>query len=47
MQWFKGDIKITNMSAIYFQLNYENNIKAFEIIFTKTINNENLKIFIK
>jgi len=29
MQWFEGDIKITIKSAIYFQLNYENDVKIW------------------
>jgi len=29
MQWFEGDIKITIMCAIYFQLNYENDVNIW------------------
>jgi len=29
MSWFGGDIKITITSAIYFQLNYENDVKIW------------------
>ena len=46
---FKGDIKITIMSAIYFSTllwKWCKNI-TFQIIFTKIIKNENLKIVIK
>jgi len=49
MQWFVGDIEITIISVIHFSASlwkwYKN--MAFENIFTKIINNENLKIVIK
>jgi len=48
MSWFEGDIKITIMSAIYFQLNYENDVKIWlNIIFTKINNDKNFKIVLK
>jgi len=31
MSWFEGDIKITIMSEIYFQLNNENDVKIMKI----------------
>jgi len=47
--WFEGDIKITIMFAIYFSASLWKWCKnmAFEIIFTKIIDNENVKIFLK
>jgi len=49
MSWFEGDIKITIMVAIYFSTELWKWCKnmTFQIIFTKLINNENLKIVIK
>jgi len=49
MSWFEGDIKITNMSAIYFSAYWWKSCKymAFKIISTKIINNGNLKIVLK
>ena len=49
MSWFEGDIKIIIMSVIYFSAYLWKWCKymTFQIIFTKIINNENLKIVIK
>jgi len=49
MSWFEADIKITIMSAIYFSTKLWKWCKNMtsQIIFTKLINNENLKIVIK
>ena len=49
MSWFEAYIKITMMSAIYFSVQLWKWCKnmTFQIIFTKIINHENLKIVIK